>query len=103
MDFLEPSTPIDEVVYGGAFPYIKLASNGIIEFHEWDYEKAEPKPEKHKGSYMVKGDQLVITCNHKYMDGTYTIEKATKTKLYLLKKTAEYTIKVQWGKSYYKM
>lgn len=103
MDFLEPSTPIMEVAYGGSFPYIKLASDGTIAFHEWDYEKGEPKPEKLKGSYTVKGDQLTISCSNKYMNGIYIIEKATKTQLILIKKTAEYTVKLQWGPSHFKM
>lgn len=103
IDFLEPSMPIEDVSYGCAIPYMKLSSDGSVAFHEWDFVLAEPKKEKHHGSYTVKGNQLTISCNNKYLNGTYTIDKASKTQLILIKKTAEYTIKVQWGQSYYKM
>ena len=103
LDFLQPATPIEDVAYGSGFQHIKLTSDGNIEFYDWDYEKVELKSEKQKGTFSVKGNQLTISCNNKYMKGTYTIEKATKTQLILVKKTAEYTIQVQWGPSYYDM
>ena len=103
LDFLEPTTPIEDVAYGCCIPFIKLTSDGNVEYHEWNYVLSEPKQEKHKGTYILKGDQLTISCNNQYLAGTYTIEKATKTLLILVKKTAQYTIQEEWGKSYYKM
>lgn len=103
LDFLQPTTPIEDVTYGSGFQHIKLTADGIIEFYDWDYEKVELKSEKQKGTFTVKGNQLTISCSNKYMNGIYTIEKATKTQLILVKKTAEYTIQIQWGPSYYDM
>ena len=76
-------------------PFIEFESNGKMNWHEWILMEARPSETKYHGTYIIKDDKITISApGNAWMNGTHTIEKATKNNIVLIVETSSYKAKV---------
>ena len=101
-DFITPEEYNKDYAIEIAIPFIEFEKDGKMNWHEWILLEARPHPTKNHGNYELKGDKLTISApGHAWLNGTHTIEHATKQQITLIIENSRYKAKIYMRASEY--